>query len=392
MNCAEWQKITGAGSQALINGFLYKTAEVRWRRFCLMHVGMIAQEEDMGSRPTIQKIAELAGVSRGTVDRVLNNRSYVKAEVRERVLQAAKEMGYMSQREIHLREREEENKPLRIGVLLPSWGFGQQFREGVTQGIREAQAELENANVEVLVKQCRTELPEEAVGLLAELREEGAQGLSVCLLEDPSIVKTLRQMAEEGTPIATFNSDLPESGRILFVGQDIRQSGRLAAQMMSKCIRPGEQVLAAVGNMKFDGHRQRFLGFSERMAELGFPSEDLITAETFNDYSTTLRVIGEALHSHPKLSGIYMANLSVTACAEAVRAYGRDKQVHVICHDINDGIRQLLKEGRVDFTIPQDFARQGREPLIWLTSYLRQKELPDAGRFNDLQILCAENL
>ena len=37
-------------------------------------------------RATIKMIAERAGVSIGTVDRVLHNRPYVKAEVRERVL------------------------------------------------------------------------------------------------------------------------------------------------------------------------------------------------------------------------------------------------------------------------------------------------------------------
>ena len=341
---------------------------------------------------TIKMIAEKAGVSRGTVDRVLNNRSYVKAEVKEQILQIAKEMGYVSQREIHLREREEENKPLCLGVLLPSWSFGQQFQEGIGTGIREAKEELEEANVRIIVKQCRTDLPEEAVSLLEELRKEGAQGLSVCLLKDPSIEEALLRMAEKGIPVVTFNSDLPNSGRVLFVGQDIIQSGRLAAEMMSKCIRPGEKVLAAVGNMKFEGHRQRFHGFSERMAELGFPEEDLLTAETFNDYSTTLNVVGETLRSQPNLRGIYMANLNVAACAEAVRMYSAGDHICVICHDINPGIRQLLKEGRVDFTIPQDFTRQGREPLIWLTSCLRDKTPPDAGRFMSLQILCAENI
>ena len=46
------------------------------------------QVEYMQKRPTIQMVAERAGVSRGTVDRVLNNRSYVRADVRERVLNA----------------------------------------------------------------------------------------------------------------------------------------------------------------------------------------------------------------------------------------------------------------------------------------------------------------
>ena len=346
----------------------------------------------MEKKPTIQMIADLAGVSRGTVDRVINNRSYVKAEVRERVLRIAQETGYVSPREIHLRQQAGGVKVLKLGVLLPDWGYGQQFREGVSQGIREAQEELEDANVEVIVKICNTDLHDEAVSLLRELRGLGVDGMSVCALSHPAVIEELKEINKAGIPVVTFNSDLPESGRVLFIGQDIRKSGRLAAQMMSRCVRPGEKILAAVGNMQFDGHRQRFMGFSERMNELGFPSEDLFTVETFNDYSTTLKKVSEVIREHPDLGGIYMANLNVTACAEAVRAYGMEKKIHVICHDINDGIRYLLRENRVDFTIPQDFVRQGREPLIWLSSYLRKKTVPESWRFSDLQILCAENI
>ena len=43
-------------------------------------------------RATIKMIAEKAGVSIGTVDRVLHDRPYVKAEVRERVLQVMEEL------------------------------------------------------------------------------------------------------------------------------------------------------------------------------------------------------------------------------------------------------------------------------------------------------------
>ena len=106
----------------------------------------------MGKKPTIQTIADLAGVSRGTVDRVLNNRSYVKAEVRDRVLKIARDLGYESPREMHLREQETGIRPLRLGVLLPNWGFGHQFLDEVKQGIAEAQTELEDARVEILIK------------------------------------------------------------------------------------------------------------------------------------------------------------------------------------------------------------------------------------------------
>lgn len=347
------------------------------------------------ARVTINMIAEMAGVSRGTVDRVLNNRSYVKEDVRERVLQAVRETGYVSPREIHQREYEKEQEKvttLRLGVVLPSWGFGHQFLEGTRQGIEEARAELEDAKVEILVRQCKTDLPGEAVSLLKELRQEGVQGVSVCLIQDHAIEAELREMKETGIPAVTFNTDLPESGRMLFVGQDIRKSGRLAAQMMRGLIRPGEQILVALGNKKFDGHRLRLAGFEERMKELGFPEEDIHMAETFNDYTQTLHEVSNAIRTYPRLRGIYMANLSVTACAETIRAYNKTGQIHVVCHDINDGIRQLMREGLVDYTIPQDFVFQGREPLLWLTSFLRKKDLPPAGQFADLQILCVENI
>ena len=43
---------------------------------------------------TIKDIADIAKVSRGTVDRVLNNRGRVKPEVEVRVRQVAESLGY----------------------------------------------------------------------------------------------------------------------------------------------------------------------------------------------------------------------------------------------------------------------------------------------------------
>ena len=43
---------------------------------------------------TIQKIAELSGVSRGTVDRALNNRGDVRPEVARTIREIADRLGY----------------------------------------------------------------------------------------------------------------------------------------------------------------------------------------------------------------------------------------------------------------------------------------------------------
>ena len=345
----------------------------------------------MGKRVTIQQIAEKAGVSRGTVDRVLNRRSYVSEEVKARVLAVIAETGYISPKELYRQKKEAAAVPLKLGVLLPNWG--DQFREEVENGIRRACRELEEQNVQVLVRRCRTEIPQEAVELLDELAAEQAEGMAVCALNDPAIEARINALEERKIPCVTFNSDLPGSRRLCFVGQEMNKAGRIAGELMSRCVPQDGIVLAAVGNRRFDGHRQRLEGFCSRMEERGFRPEQILTAETFNDYQTTCIVVAEMLRDHPELAGIYMANLNVSGCAEAVRAAGRKGEIRVICHDINESIRRLLLEGSVDFTIPQDFEQQGYLPLILLKDYLRRGIAPDAGRAGGgIGILCAENL
>ena len=65
---------------------------------------------------TMKEIAELSGVSRGTVDRVLNHRGIVNAETERKVLEIAKLLDYQPNKAgIALAA---QKKKLKIGVLL----------------------------------------------------------------------------------------------------------------------------------------------------------------------------------------------------------------------------------------------------------------------------------
>ena len=345
----------------------------------------------MSDKITIQMIADMAGVSRGTVDRVLNNRSHVREDVKERVLRIINETGYVSPKEVYLRQQSEAPKPLRLGVLLPN--FEHQFLDEVQEGIRTAQSELQDSGVEIIVRRCTTNQPAEALELLDELLALNVRGLSVCVLNDPAIAKYLAAAGRNGVPCITYNSDLPDSGRLLFVSQDIKKTGRVAAELMSKCLREGDKVLATAGNLKFDGHAQRISGFRERMDEIRFPKENLLVEETFNDYQITYEVVTRTIETEPYLKAIYMANHSVSACVSAIHNAGMEGKIHVVCHDINPGLEKLLLNGQIDYTIPQDFMHQGYAPLILLANYLRGKGLIERLYMdNKIQILCRENL
>ena len=94
--------------------------------------------------------------------------------------------------------------------------------------------ELEKRDVEVRVCTCETDIPRETIELLDELVNWGAQGIALCALNDISIEARIGELAEQGIPCITFNSDLPNSRRLCFVGQNYtkRPYCRRAAQQV----------------------------------------------------------------------------------------------------------------------------------------------------------------
>ena len=347
----------------------------------------------MNKRPTIQTVAELAGVSRGTVDRVLNNRSYVRADVRARVLNAIRETGYLSPREAHRQAAESEivMPPVRLGVLLPNWGGP--FREEVTRGIAAARSELEKRSVEVRVCTCETDVPRETIELMDELLDWGAQGIALCALNDMLIEARIGELAEKGISCITFNSDLPNSRRLCFIGQDYAKSGRIAAELLSKCIPTTARVLAMAGNLEYNGHRTRLDGFCEHMKKKGFASAQIEIEETYNDYRVTYNRVTAALTSENPPAAIYMANRSVTGCVDALKAAGMDGKVRVIAHDMSPRRKQMLLEGSLDLTITQDLYSQGSRPLLLLADLLQKGVQPENSiRGTGISIICAQNI
>ena len=205
----------------------------------------------MAKRITINTIAERAGVSRGTVDRVLNGRPHVKPEIAERVLRTMRELGYAPPRAeqadaLGLSRSAAELPPCRLGVLLTSEsGY---LRQELLRGVRDAQDFLRDFNVEFLVQKCETELPEEAVERLEVLAGQGVNGIAVCAKDHAAIVQKINELREKGIVFVTMNTDLTGCDRLCFIGQDLIRSGRVAGELMAKYLRPEDSLLIAIGN------------------------------------------------------------------------------------------------------------------------------------------------
>ena len=327
-------------------------------------------------RTTIKMIAERAGVSIGTVDRVLHDRPYVKAEVRERVLRVMEELDYHPNRMASALAT--SGTPRKLALVQPEWDalsnyvllrFYQialyrtfielYFNQESVSSIHR----IHRYNVSLDIRNYPSGDEAECLRLLNEAVENGAQAVALCASGTEEIRRALERLSERGIPVATFNSDVPGGRRICYVGEDGHRAGRVAGEIASCFLSRGDAFLVIYADPKYTAHKARVDGFLERLAERGIPEENGVIAATHRDYRKTAETVESALAAHPNLRMVYMANPSVPACAEVLRSRGLAEKVHILSHDCGPEIQELLKSGEVDFTIGQDLAYQPYQAL-----------------------------
>ena len=339
-------------------------------------------------RATIKMIAERAGVSIGTVDRVLHDRPYVKAEVKERVLRVMEELDYHPNRMASALATSGIHR--RFAVVQPAWtGY---IGAEMARGVSNFREERRDYNVDVTVTEYplnRTDLCLEA---LDRLSGAGVQGVALCASDCAEVRRKVSMLAERNIPVVTFNSDIAGTERLCYVGEDSWRAGRIAGEIAAKFHRPGHRLLLAYGDPEYAGHKARAQGFLERLKEQGVPTEDCRVAVTHEDYAETVKVVTAALEEEPELAYIYMANASVPACVEAIRACDREGRVRVLTHDNSPENRALLQAGTVDFVIGQNLAYQSYKALAVLFDAAAERKLPERSCFYpETPIFNAEN-
>jgi LacI family transcriptional regulator len=177
----------------------------------------------------IADVANLAGVSTATVDRVLNQRPGVRTVTVQRVLKAAAELGYVMDGALPASAL----KPLRLAFLLPAGT--NRFLSMLGRSIASSQDQLASFNMRARVDYIESFKPE----LLAQhLRRVGrdVDGIAFMALEHPTVREAVGWLAERDVPTVTLISDIANTRRAAYVGLDNRSAGRTAAYIIARFI------------------------------------------------------------------------------------------------------------------------------------------------------------
>lgn len=320
---------------------------------------------------TAENIAEACGVSRGTVDRVVNGRAGVAPEVRERIQHMIDETGYRTPS----MRRQSGKECVRIGFILPRWDmkyYPGQMRLGVKSALRR----IGTAGFEVLIEEMQGRSVAEYMQCIARLRSAEVRGIVLNPSNVLPIEEEINRLVNSGIPVVTCNSDVPGSSRLCHIGQDLHRSGRMAAGLLARLVGEGD-ILIVTGNSEFTAHRGRVDGFCARLAELGVEQDRWQLIECIERYDLTYDGVLRVLRENPRLRGIYMANESVRGCVDALQRAHMAGRVHVICNDLTPWSRDYLLDGAVDFVIDQDFAGQGERAVLALYDLFYRGKTPE---------------
>jgi LacI family transcriptional regulator len=309
-------------------------------------------------RTTIPDIARKAGVSSATVDRALNGRPGVSPANRQRVLSAAKQLGYLPSEGMLVLP----SRPVQLEFLIP---FGHNaFMRDVTNSITEFAATLP------LVAACRI-TPLDGIGpdaLIPAL--EGlslrTQGVGVITTNHPTSRLAIRRLCEAGVRVVTIASDLPSTPRSAYVGVDNRVAGRTAARLMGMMSGGAEGSVALfLGSRAFHGHEERVLGFKELLAAQYTGLEILPAIETGEDSGRSRRALTELMRA-TRLVGVYCVGAGRRGIVEAIGEAGGRPRPFVILHDLTDNSRLWLADSLVDAIIDQNARLVGEQAVIRL--------------------------
>lgn len=340
---------------------------------------------------TIREIAKLAGVSRGTVDRVLNKRGSVNPETERKVSGIAKALNYspnLAGKTLAVRK-----KMLKLGYILFGSTISNPFFEDVVSGIERRAEELAEFGVTVEIRYVTIDKPERQAEYIDELLNLGIDGLVITPINHPLVVDKLQRLSASGIPVVTANSDIPDCGRIAYVGSDYHKCGETAAGLMNLMTGGKANIGIIIGSPMVLCHSERLAGFTDYVGK-NFSGIKVIDKAINNDDDIdSFNVTKEMLHKFPEIDALFLAAAGVRGACRAVRDLGLAGKLTIVSYDATATTCQLIREGIISATIAQQPFIQGAKPLDILFDYLGMGIKPDKEfYYMEIEIKIKENL
>jgi LacI family transcriptional regulator len=309
----------------------------------------------MAASPTVKDIALAAGVSIGTVDRVLHERGRVSADTKERVRAAVSRLGF---RPNPIARQLKRNRAYRFAVLAPrpsdDGGYWASADVGVAASAREFAAYGVRVERLAFARGDRASFRVAA----ARLADDAPDALLIAPVM-PDEARSLLARIGGSLPYAFFDADLPGMAPVAAVGQDPYRSGFLAGRLLA--LASGEGALAVAATHSEDFHiRRRIAGCLDYFRAAGRPEPIVTEGLDFAAPGAAREWLDELESRSGGPAGVFVPNSWVHALAAAIDARHSDggRPPALVGYDLIAANRRWLEAGRISCLISQRPAAQ----------------------------------
>lgn len=304
---------------------------------------------EMMRNPTLHDVAQLAGVSYATADRVLNRRGNVAEKSIRKVKDAMDQLGYV--RNVAAAKLS-KNSQHRLAFVLPQKShafFGRMH------------SQLEKAELHLKLAQIALDTVEfEAFGAgslekaLTGLLGRNYDGVAFVGQGPDEAADALTALRAEGVRTVSLVSDGPEESRDHYIGIDNMKAGRTAARLIGMAHRGGAgRVVVTAGSLDVRDHYDRVAGFRQ-VLEADFPEIKMSDVIETKDQPRLMRSsLQSQLTEHDETTAIYNAGAGNEGLVDVVRVLNLSKSLFCVVHELSRTIREALEEGVIDIAIDQ---------------------------------------
>lgn len=325
-------------------------------------------------------IAEAAGVSVATVDRVLNERDSVSARARARVLEAARQL------DLPRRLPDARHGLIHLDIVLP---------DNVSPFFRRLDHALQRATAllgpRIVVHRRRVaEADTEALLRAITLSRYPRQGLMVAAPDTSAVQQALAMAARRGERVATLVTEVSGIDAAQYVGIDNYAAGRTAGHLLGRFARGPGRIVLLSGRSDYRGHVERARGCIDALATSRSRLRcDWILHDSRDDSDRCYLALQRTFKTDEAVVGIYNTGAGSPGISAALQRY-RGRRPNWIGHELSDDHRQYLKDGSMDVVIDQDPDRQAVDALQHvLATPGTPSARPSRGEF---RLYLAENL
>ncbi|WP_294637877.1 LacI family DNA-binding transcriptional regulator [uncultured Aquabacterium sp.] len=316
-------------------------------------------------RPTMVAVAEAAGVSVATVDRVLNSRLPVKERTAVRVIEAAQRLGYHGADLMRQRVLGGAKGPARtLGFILQM--HHDAFYQPLGEALCQAAAAETRWRCQAVVRMVDALQPEAMADAMRDLARQ-ADGIGVVAGDHPHVNQAVADLKAAGCPTVALLSDIGSPLRAGYVGLDHRKTGRTAGWAISRLSRQPGEVAVLVGSHRFIGQELAEMSLRSYLRERApdFRVLDAVVSreEEAMAYEATLALIDR----HPDLVGLHLPSGGVAGVVRALReTRSHDHHIVSVAAELSPVHRAALLDGVLDLVIatPRQAVAQAAVQLL----------------------------